>query len=213
MVKIVADIVADVKVCIDEIGLNDANLLAGSDNAEMEHIIRGKIEEAARYAILNGDLSLLEPVVEEKNGAISDGVVTIILDEDFLRLCFVRLPDWKFAATSVIYYNDKEYASLHNKITTGYPDNPKVAIVEGMERISGEVRRVRKMELYSSEHPSVILGYVKEPKIEDDGLYIAEKMYRGVVYYIAGLTLLTYKDAHADSLFNQSMNLLGIQTK
>jgi hypothetical protein len=30
-----------------------------------------------------------------------------------------------------------------------------------------------------------------------------------VMYYTAGLTLLTYKDAHADALMNQAISFIG----
>ena len=55
------DILNDVKICIDEIGLNDAEFIGTQDNAEMDTIISSKIMDALRYVQGNADWSLLEP--------------------------------------------------------------------------------------------------------------------------------------------------------
>ena len=53
-----------------------------------------------------------------------------------------------------------------------------------------------------------------EPSIiNEDGeekVSVSDRLVQALVYYIAGLTLLTYKDEHADSMFNQALVLMGI---
>ena len=51
----VSDIVSEVKICIDEIGLNDAEFLGTQDNEEMDTIIKSKISEALRFVNGNAD--------------------------------------------------------------------------------------------------------------------------------------------------------------
>ena len=53
----VSDIVSEVKICIDEIGLNDAEFLGTQDNEEMDTIIKSKISEALRFVNGNADCS------------------------------------------------------------------------------------------------------------------------------------------------------------
>lgn len=198
------DIVADVKVCFDEIGLNDAEFLTGTDNAEMDTIIASKIGDALRFVGLHADVGYLEPTVIEESVTAENGVVDYKLPDDFLRMIYAQLSDWLFAVTEPIFYTEKEYATLKNPITTGYPDNPKVAITAD-----------KHLELYTTKRSDVKLsfGYIGEAKPNNNNEWpIPEKVYRGVVYYIAGLTLLTYKDAHADALMNQAMMMIGAKT-
>lgn len=199
--KSVDSIVADVKVCFDEIGLNDAEFLTGTDNAEMDTIIASKIGDALRFVGLHADVGYLEPTVVSTDVTSKDGMVDYKLPDDFLRMIYARLSDWLFAVTEPIFYTEKEYATLKNPITTGYPDNPKVAITAD-----------KHLELYTtkSSSPKLTLGYIGETvQDENEQWPIPNKLYRGVVYYTAGLTLLTYKDAHADALMNQAIEMIG----
>lgn len=199
--KRVDSIVADVKVCFDEIGLNDAEFLTDTDNAEMDTIITSKIGDALRFVGLHADVGYLEPTVVSTDVTAKDGVVDYKLPDDFLRMIYARLSDWLFAVTEPIFYTEKEYATLKNPITTGYPDNPKVAITAD-----------KHLELYTtkSSSPKLTLGYIGETvQDENEQWPIPNKLYRGVVYYTAGLTLLTYKDAHADALMNQAIEMIG----
>ena len=205
-------IVGDVKVCFDEIGVNDADLLAGADNVDMATIIESKIGDALRFVNLNADVGYLEPTELTKEGndiTVANGMVDYALPADFLRMIYAKLDDWLFAVTEPIYYTDKEYATLKNSITTGYPDNPKVAITAN-----------KHLELYTtkSSDAKLTFGYIGETvQISSEGddkdkWPIPNKLYRAVIYYIAGLTLLTYKDAHADALMNMAMTMMGAKT-
>ena len=60
MQKPVEKIVADVRRCIDEIALNDADFISGQDNTEMDAIIRSKVIDALRYVHGNADWSLID---------------------------------------------------------------------------------------------------------------------------------------------------------
>lgn len=199
--KGVDSIVADVKVCFDEIGLNDAEFLTDTDNAEMDTIITSKIGDALRFVGLHADVGYLEPTVIDESVTAENGVVDYKLPDDFLRLIYAQLSDWLFAVTEPIFYTEKEYATLKNPITTGYPDNPKVAITAD-----------KHLELYTTKSSDVKLtfGYIGEAKPNVNNEWpIPDKLHRAIIYYIAGLTLLTYKDAHADALLNMAITIMG----
>ena len=80
----VSDIVSEVKICIDEIGLNDAEFLGTQDNEEMDTIIKSKISEALRFVNGNADWGLLEPNKIITDGTIKDDFVAHVLS-DLLR--------------------------------------------------------------------------------------------------------------------------------
>ena len=210
MNRSVAEIVSDVKACLDEMGINDSEFLISEDNMDMEIIAESKIPDAMRFVNLNADISYLEPICKSEVSCKADesGMVTLTLPDDFLRLVLAKVHGWRIPVTTPIVYSDKEYAALKNRITTGYPDNPKAAY-----SISAEGDKV--LELYTcslsdvGNNVKVDYSYISE-SVDDNGEYnIPDKVYRGVVYYIAGLTLLTYKDSHADSLMNQAIQLIG----
>lgn len=211
-------IVSDVQTCIDEIAANDAEWLLGQDAEEMGDIIKSKIYDAVRFVFLHADLGLLELTWNtEKTINVEEGsnVAIVKLLDNVLRIAYARLKGWARALSEPIIYTDKEYATLLNPITTGHPDNPKMAV--------NETATGKQLELYGAETSGNVeyeLGYMPEPA-EADGtgnnegkkVYnIPEKVYRGVVYYTAGLTLLTYKDAHADALMNQAIVMIGAKT-
>ena len=206
--KSVDTIVSDVRICLDEIGMNEAELIGGTDSGDMDDIIKSKIPDAIRYVYLNADLALISPSMGTGT-EVSDrnGMVTISIPNTFLRLVYAKLEDWAFSATEAIMYTDKRYATLKNPITTGYPDNPKAAIYDG----DGDVDR--KLELYSSaikgDDVGYTYGYIDTPSMVGGNYNIDDKVYRAVVYHAAGLTLLTYKDAHADAMFNMALTLMG----
>lgn len=214
----VATITNDVRVCIDEIGVNESEFLLGSDSSDMDAIIASKIPEAIRFVYMNADIALLEPTVHAAlvSKDFYGKMYRFRLERDFLRFCYVTMAGWSNPVVAPILFGDKEYAALKNPITTGYPDNPKAALVLG--------RGEKYLELYTcptSGDLSMELGYMPMPNEEYEeredfehliSVYrIPEKVYKAIVYYVAGLTLLTFKDTHANSLINQTNQLIREQ--
>lgn len=209
-------IVSDVRVCIDENAGNESQFLFGSDDAELDTIIKSKVEDAIRYALRNADLSFLEPTVKYyKANIVGDGVkyARITLEDTFLRFVSVKSEGWAHHVSEPILSTDRAYASLKNPITTGYLDNPKAAIVLDEPKMSLELYGMPQKN-NDNQIVEVALSYISDVHIWADSkgkVYcdIPDKVYRGVVYYTAGLTLLTFKDAHADAMFNMALTLMG----
>lgn len=215
MRKSVTEIIEAVKICIDEIGLNDAEFESGQDNVEMDTIIRSKIIDALRFINGNADWSLIEPdtVLTEASGlvAINENLVGIVsLPDNFMRLCYARFSSWPLYLSSeqIIYWNETEYATLSDPYATGTWERPKIAMV---------LTPSRTLQLYKAKtlKDTAVVGILTEPAITTDAagkesFDISPKLLQALIYYISGLTLLTYKDQHADSMFNQAMVLAGI---
>ena len=220
MLRSVSDIVSDVRMCIDELGLDESQFVGGTEDAEFEDVIKSKIEDALRYVSLNGSLDVLEFTWMKGEASVSDKKhVDIPLPANLLRLCVVNVDGWP-PMYKAIRGEDREYMMLKNPITTGYPDNPKMAIVTKAYAavmptsedggISESTNNV--LELYGypdNDGTPYLVAYMPEPSKVNEQYDIPAKAYRGVVYYTAGLTLLTYKDAHADALMNQAISLIG----
>lgn len=209
-------IVSDVRVCIDENASNESEFLSGSDDKELDTIIKSKVEDAIRYALRNANLSFLEPTVNDyKANIVGDGVkyARITLEETFLRFVSVKSEGWAHHVSEPILSTDRAYATLKNPITTGHLDNPKAAIM-----LDGEKKL---LELYGMPQKNddnqivkVTLSYISDVHIGDPDsegkIYcdIPNKVYRGVIYYIAGATLQAFKDAHGDVLISQAAQMI-----
>lgn len=215
MRKSVPEIIDAVKICIDEIGLNDAEFEGSQDNMEMETIIRSKIIDALRFINGNADWSLIEPdtVLTEASEAVAtnENLVGIVrLPDNFMRLCYARFSSWPLYLSSeqIIYWNETEYATLSDPYATGTWERPKIAMV---------LNPGRTLQMYKAKtaEDNAEVGILTEPVINEDedgeeSIDISPKLLQALIYYISGLTLLTYKDEHADSMFNQAMALAGI---
>lgn len=206
MQKSVDRIVDDVKTCIDEIALNDAEFLGGQDNAEMDAIIRSKIIDALRYVHGNADWSLIDSdiIVNVTDVAIDEQLVgKAVLPDGYMRLCYARFSSWPLFLSDAIFWNDKEYAVLSDEYATGTWERPKLGMV---------VHPRRTLELYKAKNreDEAEIGIILEPDISGDSVNVGKKLERALTYYIAGLTLLTYSDRHADDFFNQAMVMMGI---
>ena len=141
-----SDIVSEVKICIDEIGLNDAEFLGTQDNEEMDTIIKSKISESLRFVNGNADWSLLEPNKIITDGTIEEDLVAhVSLPENYSRICYARLSSWPLFISDPIYWNDKEYATLSDPYATGTWERPKLALT---------MRPGKTLELYKAKDKS-----------------------------------------------------------
>lgn len=213
----VSNLVSKVKICIDEIALNDAEFVSGQDNTEMTTIIRSKIAEAVRYILNNADWGLLEPDTVIDSSISGSGITTddelvghVPLPDNYIRLCYAKYDSWKYYPNEVILWNDSEYAKLSDAYAGGTWQRPKVGLIIDTTG--------KNLELYKAKTSTdrCTVGIVTVPDIDDESsesteITIPEKLLAPVIYYIAGLTLLTYKDSHADDMFNQALIQAGIK--
>lgn len=207
-------IVSDVRVCIDENTSNESEFLFGSDDKELDTIIKSKVEDAIRYALRNANLSFLEPTITNPQLTIERDFVRFarcVLSDDFLRFVSVKSEGWAHHVSEPILSTDRAYATLKNPITTGYLDNPKAAIMLDREKMSLELYGMPQ-DKEDSQTVDVTLSYISDVKREgkDTNVYydIPNKVYRGVIYYTAGATLQAFKDAHGDVLINQATQMI-----
>lgn len=197
-----SDIVSEVKICIDEIGLNDAEFLGTQDNEEMDTIIKSKISEALRFVNGNADWSLLEP-----NKIITDGTI----EEDLVAHVACRRTTLGFVTLG---YHHGLY--LFQILSIGTIRNtPRCRIHtqrgHGKDLTGVDHEPGKTLELYKAKDKSDTfeIGIITDEDITDS-LEVSPKLKKALIYYISGLTLLTYMDQHADSMFNQALVLMGV---
>jgi len=218
-----SDIVKAVEICMDEIGTNDAEFDSGQDDTERATIIASKIPEALRFVVAHADMTLLDPDTVLTTATVTGSVVkkaTVVLPDNFLRLVYAKYPSWMMSQgeEDLVEWRDTEYPMLIDAYVGGTKERPRIAIVWG-----GTDNESKMLELYpavNSETP--IVGIMTEPEEKqvtdasgtENGWEIAERCYRAVIYYIAGLTYVTYADqARSAMMFEQANDIIGFTEK
>lgn len=201
MQKSNAEIVKDVRVCMDESGTDESVWLSSTDNETLDEVIKSKLAEAYRWVNVYADEYLLDPNVSTKNISVSNGKATLDVPYTTLRVLGIKVPSWGRYVSEYIRATDKAYAELQNPITTGTKDNPRVAVVNGG---GGNYT----YELYGVSSADTKATVYAIDGWDDDNNNISDKVYDAMVMYCAGLVFKTFKDAHGDVLMNQAMTMI-----
>lgn len=140
----ISNIISDVRKQLDEIQVNASGFLQGSDNEDLDVIIKSHISDAIRFVYERADMQYMHPTnfVETGNGItisnIRDDIKpkpttfyvgTFDLPDSFVRLYSAKADSWTVNLSECIDWNDSNYRKLWNLYSTGYPDKPVVAIV------------------------------------------------------------------------------------
>lgn len=120
------DILAKAMRCIDEI-------YPASDEVNTEFFPADHFaDEAARWIIKSVPLHALGPGTSITDSVKpDDGVGTIVLPADFIRLISFKAADWARSVTSPVYDTDTVYAQQANRHLRGSAFRPVVALCKG----------------------------------------------------------------------------------
>lgn len=212
----IEEVILQVRTKIDEIQLNESEDVLGTDDSDIDTIIMSNINEAINYVVGNADVSLLEP-----NASISAGEPNAIVEgngneykvsvsiKDLLRLVSVSAEGWPKSVSETIHSTLPEYAMLSNPYTTGTHERPKVGCRNKKDKTIIELFSVEEKEA------SWQIDYFKRRQTGDltSDVEICTNLKDALIYYIAAMTLLAYKDTHADSFFNLALVNMGLQPK
>jgi hypothetical protein len=101
-------------------------------------------------------LSATRANIFEISTSVTNGVCTITLPDDYLRLVKVKLTEWSTPVSIPISVDHPLYRQQHNKYTRGHQDKPVVAYVE--------VGSEKRLECYSYTKNSTVesLWYIQK---------------------------------------------------
>lgn len=215
----------EIRIILDRNQTSDQLITASDiDTLSIDEIIESKIVDAARFVESNAPSYMLnggQPLGTTTDGvtsyniswksAVGNGMGSIILPEDFMRLVAFQMTDWSRPGT-VITEDTPEYAMQSSRYpgVRGCPQKPVVAIVP---RSNGLI-----LEFYSctaGTSVSVKHGrYLSIPAITDGTISLCEKLKDAIEYYAAYLTCITLSDMTAAAhLKVTAFELADIQTK
>lgn len=192
MIYKIADVVRDVRVCLDQNMESDQLVLTDDvDTLALDEIVRSKILEAV-VRVHSGAPTFLLEAGHNFGDAIFWGDLEsgwVLLPEDFMRLIVFEMSDWERAVFTAIGPDDPKYALQRQRVKAlrGTAQKPVCAIVPRQEG--------RALEFYSCKSENAYVKraqYLPYPKIDEDGgIDICERCHTAVVYMAASLVLLT----------------------
>lgn len=224
----VSEIVKRVRSAIDEVVTNDASfqvddafLINSVDEQNLTTIILDKIGYALTWALQNAPQDKLEgttvatwtaaQTVSVGEFAIgADLVATVKLPSDILRLVNVRLSSWKLSPVPILEQSP-EYLMQQDQYARGSWDRPVVVMThQGSNRV---------LELYSAKTTSDTLqiSFVKKPDLSYEA-YLANPnttvaiptgLEGAVIYEIAGLAMVSFREEVANSLLTLAKEMLA----
>lgn len=186
----------EIRVAIDMNNTSNTILATSDiDTLTLDEIIESKIEDAARivevnapaYLLVGDAVSSFTSANKASDGKL-DGVFSVTLPDNFLRLLRFRMTSWQAAISTAITDADPQYLILRNRFLgiRGNVEKPAAAIVMGS---TGP-----KLEVYSSSSSSDTIAeaaYLARPVVSDGSITISGNLKSAVVYYAAYLVALT----------------------
>lgn len=210
----VADIVKDVRVCLDQNMVSDALAGIGDvDTLALDEIIESKIVNAAMAIESQAPATMLDSgrAFGDSIGWDSEagyGSGHIHLPDDFLRLLTFQMSDWDYAVTQAITEDDPLYAQQRSRFG-GVRGNPQKPIVAITQQPIGLV-----LEFYSCTSGDAWVKrarYIPIPRIRNGKIELCEKLKPAIVYYTAYLVALSISDTTlAAAMLNTANTLAGI---
>lgn len=211
----VSGLVSRVRAAIDELMVNDSGFLSQSnDEINLDNIIKDKIADALQYVVENAPLEKLGTSLFKKltdlqlENSFSIDTTTLVgslkLPTDLLRIVEARLSTWaQFPApesdTSQVYLmQSDEYAK-------GSWDRPvNILTYEGTDRY---------LKMYSAKTSgdTLVFTYIATPTVDTSStIDVPQLLESALVYEVAGMAMVAFRDQVAQSLFAIADRHIGI---
>ena len=200
-------IIKEVKIILNENIAIDALLLDDPNQLELEELIKARIVDAVTAIHENAPIEKLTgvPLTGELSFK-SNGVGTMVLPVDFLRLVIFQLNGWSRPVTAAITDTSPLYAQQMSRF---------VGVRGGVERPVCAISTIggtRVMEIFSaapSTSPDIArASYIPIPSIIEDEIKTAKRLRTAIYYYCAGLVALSLNEPTATALFDISKNYI-----
>ena len=200
----IEELVEAVRVTLDENQVESEYLATGTDNMELDEIIRAKLVYAVRSILEMCPVGLME--AEEMDLPADDGSGSIVLPEEFLRLVSFKLKSWNRAVTTVADEGSPTDLMQRNPFTRGTWMKPVCVFAHNSE---GQ----RTMEYFTAgkdadgkaDHRIERALYVPLPTVqsgdEGDTLGIPALLRSSIIYYCVGLVEITRGNPEAGDHF------------
>lgn len=213
MIYSIDEIKKSVRLSVNQNATSNAfSLIGDTETLNIDKLIEGKIEEAARLVTSEAPYHLLDDGKDFANSICwfsgrGHGGGFLELPKDFLRLVVFQMSDWSRPVFNPISEDSLEYTLQSSRFPgiRGCPQKPVAALVmhpiglvlEFYSCSSGDSANVKKAR------------YIPIPTISEGNIELCEKLKHPIVLYTAGLVAAYIQDKElAELLFNQCKELM-----
>ena len=192
----VEELVEAVRITLDENQVESEYLATGTDNMELDEMIRAKLVYAVRSILEMCHVGMMEAeemdLPDTAQLPTDDGSGSILLPEDFLRLVSFKLQSWNRAVTTVADEGSPTDLIQRNPFTRGTPLKPICVFAHNAEgQRTMEYFTAGRGEDGKADHSIERSLYIPIPSVQsgDDGdtIGIPGLLRSSIVYYCAGL--------------------------
>jgi hypothetical protein len=205
----VDEIVKRVRTVIDEIAANESEMISTEeDNANVDAVIKESIPAAYRYIATTADVSMLEGKDGTTASLSIDAnlVGRVAVPADAIRIINARLSSWDSSFGALLDESSPQYRMQSHKWVCASPRRPVAANVH---QKSGRVLELFKAATSSDK----LIEFTYIPNIGDSfsSVGLSDSTVEAFIYYVAALTMVTFREDLAEPLFKISRNLLGVE--
>ena len=205
MSKTVANIVADVRLAIDEVGVNDAEFFSGSDETQLKNLIISKLCEAVDWVHSSAALELMAGDVFE-HGTVSSSGLSVT---DMIRFVQARGYGWTNAVRELTEEGTEEYFLAVDEYVGASVERPAVVL----EYVDGG-RLLSLLPVDSSHNGNAV--YVNRLAVPSGGwqdsstVAVDSNLYTAMVEYLGGLVLMVLNDDRGENLIQLAKSMIGL---
>lgn len=218
----VAEIVSKVRSAIDELSLT-GNVVADitGDGDNLTRIIVDKIAYALVFVLENAPLDKMDSDTFKSLSSAQIGslfsidattlVATLKLPTDVLRIVEARLSSWSHFPIPVPDTSEV-YLMQQDQYAKGSYDRPV-----NIFTYNGTTDRLLEMYCARTASDTLIFRYIAKPDVSNIDtehmstvVNLPSKLEAALVYQVAGLTLLAFREEAAASMFSMARQYLGM---
>lgn len=216
MAVLISDIIASVRLCIDEKAGTTSSLSGISDDySTMTDIIMDKLGDALRWMCLYGPAEQLSnggtgtiKIIKDLTSTTPDANGRITLGTDFIRLVRVKGKDWHRAiyGDTLIKEDSDEYLQLNDANgATATADRPQAAIIN---------KEAKMLEVWPSTNTPYEVTVLAMPDLSNittsTTIALPDTLKSSFIYYLAFLLCSAYGDERAPRMLEIAKMNLGL---
>lgn len=212
MNKLVSDIISDVRLAIDEVGVNDSEFLSETDEAQLDDLISGKLCEAVDWVHSSAALELMSGDAFTYASVPSTGSKDVDVT-DMIRFVQGKGYGWKNAVRELTEEGTAEYTIAFDEYVGASVDRPVVLL----EFVMG--KKMLKLLPMDAENPGSVV-YVKRSEIsipetelgdDEEMVNVDSNLYSAMVNYLGGLVLMTLNDDRGENMVQVAKSMVGLE--
>ena len=187
----ISEIVTSVRKHIDEVGLNESNLVGGSDGEDMDAIITSKVTQAIDFVRSVAPFGCMADDVVVDNEVISGGGNAVFFEPqgNFMRFVKAECSAWQAPVRLCHNEADEEIIMAKDSYVGSTVNHPTV-----YEAISTNGDRQIWLLGIPKIGGNYALFYIPKARVTNNNVTFSERLYDAITLYMASLTLITFSE-------------------